>query len=301
MSIRSFFAKQLIHSTMRIGYWANCTIEQQRSAIAKIDRFAPKLPVDARVDVEMFDGIPCEWISFPRSHQDKIIVFVHGGGFATYLPQTYRSFAARVSMATQMKVFSISYRLAPEFPFPAGLEDVDRAYRALRMNPLDGDRKIFLMADSAGAALALACLQRWRATQTRLPRASVFVSPWLDLTLESESMTARASRDPMLNYDILNDMRRYYLSGNGFDPKQSNVSPLFGELSHLPPFLILAGSEEILFDDFARLHERAQRQGTSSELKIFEGMWHCFPMTSDFIPESHHAIDEIKRFLAASV
>jgi acetyl esterase/lipase len=190
-------------------------------------------------------------------------------------------------------VLAIDYRLAPEHPFPAALDDALSAYRWL----LDGGAapdKILVMGDSAGGGLTLAALLKLRDDSLPLPAAAVALSPWTDLALTGASLKLNARSDPMLNVEHLPMLAQEYLAGA--DPRLPYISPLYGDLAGLPPVLLQVGGDEILRDDAVRMHERLRDAGCQSELEVWPRMPHVWHAFAPVLPEARRAIASIGAF-----
>lgn len=229
------------------------------------------------------------------SQPERNVLYLHGGGYVSGGPSFYRHFTWRIADVAKARVWALEYRLAPEHPFPAALEDALSAFRWLTREA-GGPGELYVMGDSAGAGLALCLLLKLRDTGGPLPAAAVAMSPWTDLALTGPSLTENAASDPMLNAGDLPELVRCYLAGA--DPLTPYASPLYGETSGLPPVLIQAGSDEILRDDAVRMAEKLQRANPSSRLEIWPRMPHAFQLFVPALPEAHAAIARIGAFIS---
>jgi acetyl esterase/lipase len=244
-----------------------------------------------RVDA---DGVPVTWVSTPGAKQDRTILYLHGGGYYAGSLATHQALAANISMEAGTPLLLVEYRLAPEHPFPAALEDATRSYRWLLRQGLPPEG-IALAGDSAGGGLAVAVMLELKASGGPLPAAGVCLSPWFDLAMTGESIRTKASVDPTLRPSDMPFVAWCYL--RSADPKTPTASPLYGDLSGLPPLLIQAGTNEILLDDARRFAERAGQMGVSVQLEIWEEMFHVWHAYSRFVPEARKAIAAIGGFL----
>lgn len=226
------------------------------------------------------------------------LLYFHGGAFAAGGASGYRGLAANLGRAAGVQTFSVDYRLAPENPFPAAVEDATAAYRALLDRGID-HRNIFFGGDSAGGGLAVSALISLRDKQVPLPAAAVLLSPWADLTCESATMVSKAQEDPSLTPAGLQAMARLYLAGA--HPTNPLASPVHADLGGLPPLLIQVGSAEILLGDAVRLAERAGAAGTSVRLEIWPEMIHVWQAFAFMLEEGRAAIEEAGRFLRQSI
>jgi acetyl esterase/lipase len=193
-----------------------------------------------------------------------------------------------------MRVLLIDYRLAPEHPCPAAIEDAVSAYRWLLQQAI-APEQIALGGDSAGGGLALAALIALRDSGTTPPAAAVLLSPWLDLALRGESMHTRAQVDPLTSYNDLRHAAALYLGG--LAPDDPRASPLYADLHELPPLLIHAGDHEVLRSDATRLAERADAAGVPTQLAIWDSMWHVWHAWADQLPEARAANTQVGEFV----
>jgi len=235
-----------------------------------------------------------EWIDPSDAQTDRIILFLHGGAYCLCSINTHRSMAAHIAEAARARALLIDYRLAPEHPFPAALEDAVGAYHAL-LDMGVAPASIVVAGDSAGGGLALALLISLRDAGAPLPAAAVCISPWTDLSLSGESMTTNARVDVMLNYQTLKQSAGYYL--NGVNANMPLASPLFADLHNLPPLLIQVGTDEIILSDATRVAEKARVAGVDVTLKVWESMQHEWQFAADFVPEGRQAIEHIGVFM----
>jgi acetyl esterase/lipase len=209
-------------------------------------------------------------------------------------PVLYRDFIWRLAAAARAQVFIIDFRLAPEHPFPAALEDAVKAYRALVAEGAD-PRQMAVVGESSGGGLALALLLKLRDEGSRLPAAAVALSPWTDLALTGPSLRLNADADAMIRSEEAPRLARYYLAGT--DPRTPYASPLYGDPTGLPPTLIQVGSDEVLLDDSVRMAERMRAAGCQVELEIWPRMPHAWHLWARLVPEARAAIERIGAFV----
>jgi acetyl esterase/lipase len=253
-------------------------------------------PAELRTEQVDADGVACVWASMPGTSSERTIFYLHGGGYVVGSPTGYRGFAAALSQAADARVLLVDYRLAPENPHPAAVRDATTAYRWLVKEEAD-PASTAVAGDSAGGGLALALLTALRDAGDRLPAALVCLSPWVDMSLSSASIDGRAELDPLVSRALLENMAGAYLMGQ--DPQTASASPLFADLSGLPPTLVVVGTSEALLDDSTRLADRARDAGVDVTLNIVDEMYHVFPTMSSFLPEAREAVEEIGRFVQA--
>lgn len=233
--------------------------------------------------------------TWPKGREpENVTLYLHGGGYCFGSWQTHQSLITHLAVASESQVYAPNYRLAPEHPHPAALEDALQAYRSLLAQGISSQR-IALAGDSAGGGLALATALAIRDAALPAPTSLVLISPWTDLRGEAPSMTERASADPMLRPSGARQCAAAYLAGR--DPGDPACSPLLADLRGLPPVLIQVGSDEILFDDSTRLAERLAEAGVDVTLKVFQGLWHEFQIHAGILEEADEAIAEIGEFL----
>lgn len=244
-----------------------------------------------------------EWVMARNSDPARRLLYLHGGSWMSGSPYGYRPLAARVAGATGCSVLVLDYRLAPENPFPAGLDDCVRAYLWLRDNGPAGAaaaRSLVLAGDSAGGNLALASALRLRDEGVEPPAALVALSPAVDLTWQGATLETHAALDPILRPDRLGLVSRAYVQG-AERMDHPYVSPLYGDFRGLGRLLIQVGDHEVLLDDAKRLRDRAFEGGVDVELQIFPGMPHVFQMFAPTVVSAGEALQRIGRFVTASM
>jgi acetyl esterase/lipase len=223
-----------------------------------------------------------EWIVPPNAAAGAVL-YVHGGGFVSCSPATYRPVTASLARLTRRRVFAVDYRLAPEHRFPAALDDVAAAYRWLLDSGVPAS-SVAVDGDSAGGGLVLALLQRLRDEGAPLPACAVCVSPWADLAGNGATWTTNAERDAMFHPDNTAEFAAAYLGGAS--PLDPRASPVYGDFAGLPPLLLQVGSTEILLDDAARAHERALAAGVASRIEVLDDTPHGWHMLDGLVPEA---------------
>lgn len=241
----------------------------------------------------MMDDIEAEWVSVNRPHMSKyIILYCHGGGYSTGCSKYARTITSKLAMSTSMDVLAFDYRLAPEYPYPAALEDAMKAWNYLMLFGY-GARDVIVAGDSAGGNLALALVLKLKEEQRLLPRGLVLMSPWTDLTCSGQSFTKKAEIDPVLNEEYIHSIRESY--AGGFNYEDPMISPLFGDFKGFPPTYIQVGENEILYSDAVRLHKRMIEANVSAKIDKFDGMWHVFQMTP--FKKAYDAMEKSAEFI----
>jgi epsilon-lactone hydrolase len=276
----------------------DATVEQKQRRAAAAQRLVPGPPPGTRTIAVDAGGVRADRISTRTSQSGRHVLFLHGGGFIAGSPSLYRQLTWRIASAARAWVLSVDYRLAPEHPFPAALDDAVAAYRWLLAEGAAAGR-IAVMGDSAGGGLALSLLLRLRDEGVPLPAAAVALSPWTDLAMTGRSFTANAGADPLLSADQARRFVGYYLAGA--DPRSPYASPLYGEPAGLPPTIIQVGSDEVLRDDAVRMAERMRAAGCRVELEIWPRMPHVWHLFAPVMPEAHRAILRIGSFITEAM
>jgi acetyl esterase/lipase len=269
------------------------TLEQQR---ASFEQLAAMFPIDADIKCESVtaNGVKSEWVSAPEAESGRAILYLHGGGYVMGSINTHRSMAARLSRAAKARVLVSDYRLAPEHPHPAAVDDSAAACRWMLAQGLKPSR-IAVAGDSAGGGLTAATLVAIRDAKLPLPAAGALVSPWVDLEAIGESMTSKDSVDPMVRRAGLLDMAKAYLAGQ--NPRTPLAAPLYADLAGLPPLLIQVGTSETLLDDAARLAERAKKAGVNVTYEPWQNMIHVWHLFASRLDEGQQAIEKIGAFV----
>ncbi len=227
------------------------------------------------------NGVHGEWVCVNRAHMKKyIILYFHGGGYSTGSCVYGRTLTSKLAATTSMDVLGFDYRLAPENPYPAALDDALKVWDYLMLLGY-GARDVILVGDSAGGNLALALTLKLKDAKRLMPRGIVLMSPWTDLTSSGESFQTKAAVDPILSKEYLDKMIVAYTIDDKEPHALENpyISPLFGDFTGFPPVYIQVGENEILLSDALRLHQKMVDANVSVKLDCFEGMWHVFQMS----------------------
>ena len=275
----------------------NQNIQAIRDGLEQIVALA-EIPGDVTCKPTNAGGVPAEWISIPSAIENNLILYLHGGGWVAGSINTHRDLAARISRAAKTRVLIIDYRLAPEHPFPAGLNDCLKAYNWI-LSKGTKSKNLVIAGDSAGGNLTLASLIKLRDESIPLPAAAVCLSPVTDLTLSGESYKTKAELDPSVKREDIEFMVTQYVDLK--DRQNPLVSPLYADLRDLPPLLIHVGTAEVLYDDSTRFAKRAKEAGVDVTLEIFEDMIHVFHTFAPLAPEGQEGIEKIAEFILSKI
>jgi monoterpene epsilon-lactone hydrolase len=294
MSMRAELVRFGLRCLVKRRNHRELSVEQHRRFATVAERLVPDPPANTRTLAIDAAGVRADMILTPASEEERHVLFLHGGAFIIGSPNLYRHFTWRVASAACASVLAVDYRLAPEHPFPAALEDAFIAYNWLLANGADPQR-IAIMGDSAGGGLVFSLMLRLRDEGRPLPAAAIALSPWTDLALTGASLRLNAASDPMLCADDPPLFVTDYLAGA--DPRTPYVSPLYGDPTGLPPTLIQVGSDEVLRDDAVRMADRMRAAACQVELEIWSRMPHVWQVFVPFIPEACDAIERIGSFI----
>lgn len=268
-------------------------VQEMRAGFERIAELFPT-PQEVAVDAVSASGVPAEWIAPPGVDPLAALLFLHGGGYTIGSLNTHRHLVADLARAAGVRGLSAAYRLAPEHPFPAAVEDALTVYRWLLSTGIEPAR-IVAAGDSAGGGLMLAMLVALRDAGDPLPAAGVALSPWTDLAVTGASVAHNADIDPLL---LPRELYRYaerYLGPA--DPHTPLASPLYADLHGLPPLLIHVGTAEILLDDAVRFAERVRNAGVDVTIQIKEDLIHVWHFFAQVLPEGEESIREIGQYV----
>lgn len=264
---------------------ANASWKERRDQMDLFGAAAP-LPPDWRIsDVDL--GRPTERHDGAKTRADAALLYFQGGGYCLGSPRSHRGLVAQVCAAADVTGFAVDYRLAPEDPFPAAVDDAVRAYRALLAMGF-APEAIILAGDSAGGGLALAAALRLKAEGAAMPAGLYLISPWLNLAQEGRSFSSKAEVDPMVSKGVLDVFAQKYLGIH--DKRDVFASPLLGDLKGLPPVLVQVGADEVLFDDSEAFGQRAQAADIPYSVEIWPRMIHVFPAFYPMLTAARDAI-----------
>lgn len=291
--LRQAALRVLIRTLLRPGLDPRVPVSVQRRIISVATRLR-RLPRSVRCEQITLGGIPVQQLTPVAGASQRALIFLHGGGYILGSPETHRNLSSHLSLTADCSVYAPQYRLAPEHPFPAALNDALAVYRALLAQGLEC-HQIAISGDSAGGGLALALTLRLRDEQLPLPAALCLLSPWVDLTLSGESQYSKAKLDPLLKRSWGEANVAHY-SGSA-DASHPLISPLFANYHGMPPMLIQCGSDEIVLSDSERLAERARAAGVKVDLNVCQGLWHDFQLFAGLMPAATTAVREAGDYL----
>ena len=295
MSIQARLIKLLFQSLRFLSSYSKgfdlAKLRREHDASPRLFKSMVELKTEP-VDV---DGVPAEWITPPQVTGGRTLLYLHGGYFLAGSIRSHRNLAGNIAAAAQGRALIIDYRLAPEHPFPAALDDAYTVYCWLLGQGIQPEQ-IILAGDSAGGGLVLSLLLVIRGHGAPLPAAAVCLSPVTDMTGGGESRISNAGKELMVDPRISSQVPSLYLAGA--DLHNPLVSPLFADLHGLPPLLIQAGSEETLLSDATRFAERARRAGVDVTLEVWPGMQHVWQIMASLLPEGRLAIAQIGEFIS---
>ncbi len=272
----------------------NASVQQHRDAM---EAATAMLPVGDGVTVtEAIDanGVRCDWIVPDGASEDRAILYLHGGAYSVGSRTTHRALAAELARAATAPVLVADYALAPEHPYPEGIEDAVSAYQWLVTDKAIAPNRIGIAGDSAGGGLTMATLLMLRDREMGAPACGMVISPWVDLTCSAKSYETRAERDPMIAPSGIAQSAATYL--NGKDPESHLASPALARLDGLPPLLVQVGTEEVLYDDAVRLAGRAVEAHIDVTFEPWNGMFHVWHAFYSMLDEGREAIAVMGRF-----
>ncbi len=271
-------------------------ISQRRPLLCGAASLLP-IPGHVAIEPQCFGKFQGEWVSSQKNSpetQDKVVLYLHGGGYIVGSPITHRNMTTRLVRYGQTRVLAINYRKSPEYPYPYALEDALHSYQWLLEQGID-PAKIVIAGDSAGGNLTLVTLLAIRDKQLPLPAGGVCLSPWTDLTAKGDSMRFNRKNDPMIPSRKVRHAAR--LHANGMRLEDPRLSPIFADLEGLPPLLIHVGDNEVLLSDSTRFAAKAKASGVAVDLKVWPGAPHVFQLFAGLVPQSNQSLREIGQFM----
>ena len=253
-----------------------------------------ELPEDAVFEQVGVGGVSAEWISTPGVAEDRVVMYLHGGGYMIGSMRTHRSPLSYLSRVSDARVLGLNYRLAPEHPFPAAVEDSVAAYRWLLAEGVS-PRRIAIGGDSCGGGLTIATLVALKYFGDPIPAAGISHSGWTDLAHTGDTFETKAEEDPLIDKEMLEGMAAAYLGDRSRTTPLA--SPYYADLQGLPPLLVQVGTAEVLLDDSLRLADRAKEAGVDVTLEVWDDMPHVWQAFASFLPEAREALDHCGQFV----
>lgn len=239
------------------------------------------------------EEMDAEWVIVNRPHVKRnVILYCHGGGYSTGSRKYARTITSKLALGTSMDVLAFDYRLAPENPYPAALEDCLKVWNHLMLCGYAA-RDVVIAGDSAGGNMALALVHKLKEEKRMLPKALVLFSPWTDMTCSGESFQGRKTFDPVLTPEYLYQIRADYAKDENYE--NPYISPLFGDFSDFPPTLIQVGENEILYSDALRLRDEMEKKKVMVQFEEYNKMWHVFQMSP--IKKAQEAVENCAEFI----
>jgi len=265
----------------------------------RLDEVGAVWPVADDVELTEVDanGVPGEYSVVPGSDPFRVLMFFHGGGYCSGSVQSHRRLVTEAGRTAKMRTLAVAYRLAPEHPFPAAYDDALTAWRFLRNQGIAAGH-IAIGGDSAGAGLTLALISRLRDAHEELPACAWLISPWSDLTMSGSTLASKATVDPLIHREYLNELADAYLPA-GMDRKDPRASPLYADFRNFPPILIQVGSDETLLDDATRLAGLAGAADVAVTLEIWPHMIHAWPLWNAYLEDGRRALENAGAFIRA--
>ncbi len=294
MSIRAQFMSFILRRTLKAQIASmSDDIPAFRERMRGSSLLSPAIPAEVAFEDVDASGVSCHWVAYQGVSTHKVLLYLHGGGYTFGEFEGYKDLTWRLSKESGVRVLFVDYRLAPEDPFPAAVEDATAAYRWLLEQGYNADQ-IVIGGDSAGGGLAMALLVNLKNHGIELPCGAILLSPWVDLTASGESVVTNAKAEAMLSTQALEAMAGHYLGD--LDRGAPLASPLFADLSGLPPVLVHVGSTEMLLSDAERLVARINESGGEAVLEVWPKMPHVFQILAARIPEGKLAIAKLGEF-----
>ena len=292
LSLQTRIAKYFLHLITRAVN--RLPLDMRRSLPDRAGKLRQKKNPDLQIRSVNIGGVECEWVYLDQDDNLPVIVYFHGGGYVTGSLLSARVLATNLALNLPVRLLTVNYRLAPEYPFPAALDDAIAVYRNLIAEGIN-PAKVALIGDSAGGGLSLAATMAIRDSQLPTPACIVLLSPWTDLASRSPSLRTKVEKDVVLTPDEIREFANLYGGKTRLD--NPYMSPVYGNFNKLPPILIHVGSDEILLDDANRVTTAAHEAGVDVTLRIWPGMFHVFSLAADLLPEARESMAEVTAFL----
>ena len=302
MKMVSMFAK-IIMKKMEVQKDFIFDMKNVKEFRVEFDKMFSKMKTEKGIATEeiQIGNIPAEKYSNSEDSNSRVILYLHGGGYFSGSITSYRKFVSILCKQLHLNAYCINYRLAPEDPYPASLDDAFFAYKWMLEEKSIPAEKVIIIGDSAGGGLTLALLHRIGIHNLPQPKAAICLSPWTDLTLTSETIKTKAEEDVFFNLKNLETSVSAYLQSES--PKNPEISPIFADFNGFPPIFIQVATREMLLNDSLVIAEKMKKQGVSVTVDIWEGMFHAFlifiaiPVLGKLIPENRRALKNVQKFV----
>jgi len=292
LSLRALLVRLIVKTRIR-SVLAQTPSPQTRRQLESLSKLM-WMPRGTKLTFGQLGGVNVEWLANPTAGARGFVLYLHGGGYVTGSPRTHRGLAARLAKAARVCVAVPDYRLAPEHPHPAAVDDALAAYQGLLDQGIP-PHKIIIAGDSAGGGLALALALRLKAAPLPQPSGIVLLSPFADMSFSGASMQSPTQLEWLLTKKFVHEAAKHYAGGQ--DPLTPTISPLFADLRHLPPLFIQVGTDEILLDDSTRLAQMATQQNVPVTLQVWPSLWHVWQLHGGQMPEADRAIAAMAVFV----
>ncbi len=294
-SLRARLIRSLTSRYIRRIDLADADVDKMRRRLDQLGRLT-RVARNVAIEEDRLHGLKVEWYRPENALSGKVLLYLHGGAFVLGSCDSHRKLVTQIARAGRIDAVLPEYRLAPEHPYPAGLQDCVGVYRALLDYGYNPDN-IVVGGDSAGGGLTMSLMLELRHSGAPLPGAAVLLSPFLDLSASGESVTTRAAQEPWFRAEDVHVVIKYYCPDENLEDPL--ISPVFANVAGLPPTLVQVGDDEILLSDSTRIAEKMKAAGVEVELQIFPEMWHVFQLFVGKMPESRVAVDKIGDFIKA--
>ena len=293
MSIQRPLIELLLRWQVKGKFKKDPDVKLLRPIMKQLEPRVSKLPGDIKAEPLTLGGVPGEKLTAAEPREEAAFLYIHGGGFVGGSPLTHRPLTRRLAQEIGIPVYAIDYRLAPEHPYPAGLDDCVAAYKALLEKGI-APSAILVGGDSAGGNLTLALALRLKAEGLPMPAGLVCLSPVTDMTGSGKSHTANTKSDALFVGEMIESLGPTYCPG--CDEKDPFLSPLFGDVTGLPPTFFQVGEKEMLRDDSTRMADALQMAGVETTIEVWPKVWHVWQVNADMLPEAREAIAHIVAF-----
>lgn len=291
-SINNFFVRMFLKTVVKKNKLHVVPIKSVRASLERLTKFS-KIPKGVEYKKVDCDGVTAEWNIPENIETQGVLIYLHGGGYVSGSIKTHRALVGALSKQAKTKCLSVEYRLAPEHPFPAGLDDVIKIYHWVLKQGVPSN-KVVIAGDSAGGGLTLATLLRLRDEQTPLPAAGIMLSPWLDTECNGEKQAELEKTDPMIPIAGLRAFGQHYAKGNLQNPY---ASPINADYKGLPNIYIQVSDNEVLTEDSLRFEKKAKQEGVNVEVEIWKNMVHVWQAYGPVLPEAVKAVRQLGNYI----